>query len=351
MNPPAVPSDEATRLAKLNLLGIIYSPAEERFDRITSMACTVFGVPIALVSLVSEKCQWFKSAQGLTAAETSREISFCGHAILQDDTFVVPDASQHPDFADNPLVTGEPFIRFYAGHPLLYQGSAIGTLCLIDHKPRQLTPSELDSLRSLAAWAENELKTTALSEAQTQLLKELDESKRNRLLDPLTKVWNRSGMDKVMVGEMDRARSTQQRVALMLLEVDRYEDITKRHGSPAGDVVLQEVAKRIRSSVSASNVIVRYTEDRFLLFVADCREQTAKILAERILARVKADPIQAGKTKILVSLTIGVASAYAAGKLDTKALTDMGEAALAEANAAGGNCIRYNVKDWKPGGR
>lgn len=344
MKKPPFPPDEARRQAKLDSLGIIYSPAEERFDRITSVARTVFGVPIALVSLVSEKCQWFKSAQGITAAETPREISLCGHAILQDDTLVVPDASQDPDFADNPLVTGEPFIRFYAGHPLMYEGQAMGTLCIIDRVPRQLDPSELDTLRNLAAWAENELKTTALSEAQVQLLKKLDESNRNNLIDPLTRAWNRNGMDVLMHGEMDRARSLQQRVVLMMLEVDRYKDIYDRYGHHAGDVALKEIAQRIRASIRPFNVFVRYADDKFVLFMTDCREETAKILAERILSRVRVELIQAGKAKFNVSLTIGVASAFAAGKVDTEQLMELADEALREARAAGHNCIRFKSK-------
>lgn len=341
MKPPLLPSDESIRLAKLNSLGIIYSPAEERFDRITKMARTVFGVPIALISLVSEKCQWFKSAQGLTAAETPREISLCGHAILQDDTFVVPDASQHPDFSDNPLVTGEPFIRFYAGHPLKYEGSAMGTLCIIDRVPRQLSPSELETLRGLAAWAENELKTSALSEAQTQMLKELTETKRIALIDPLTKVWNRNGMDVLMHREIERARRQQQRVVLMMLDVDHYKDVNDRHGHQAGDVALKEIAQRIRSSVRPSDVIVRYGGDEFLLFAADCPDETAKILAQRILSRVRDEPIEAGTAKFNVSVTIGVSSAVATQELDAERLKKLADEALYDAKAAGRNCVRF----------
>lgn len=341
MKKPPIPPDEAIRLAKLDSLGIIYSPAEERFDRITKMARTVFGVPIALVSLVSEKCQWFKSAQGITAAETPREISLCGHAILRDDTFVVEDASKDPDFADNPLVTGEPFLRFYAGHPLKYEGSAMGTLCIIDRVPRQLTPSELETLRSLAAWAENELKTSALSESQTQLLKELNETKRIALVDPLTKVWNRTGMDVLIHRELERARRQRHRVVMMMLDVDYFKQVNDQHGHAAGDVTLKEIAQRIRSSVRPSDVIVRYGGDEFLLFATDCPDETAKILAERILSRVRDEPIEAGQAKFNVSLTLGVSSAVATTELDPERLKKLADEALYVAKEAGRNCVRF----------
>lgn len=349
MRTPPLPSDKSSRLAKPEAPGII-SPAEDRFDRITSVARTVFGVPVALISLMAERCQWFKSAQGATAAATPREIAFSGQAILQEDTFVVSDASKHPEFAGHPLVTGKPGIRFYAGHPVKFEGSLLGTLCIIDRVARQLSPSERNTLRSLAGWVESELTVTALSEAQGRLLKELNEAKRTALIDPLTKTWNRRGMDVVMHGEMDRARSSQQRVGLMVLEVDQSKDINAQYGNQVRDLMLKKIAQRIRSSVRPSNVIVRYGDHKFLLFVGDCREKTGKILSERIVARVRNEPIRLGKAKIDVSLTIGVASAYAAGKMDTEELSEMADGALREARAAGGNCIRFKAKNWKPGG-
>ena len=152
MKIPPIPPEEEERLHKLNSLGILYTPAEYRFDRITKIAKETFNVPMALISLVDEECQWFKSAQGLTVNETPRAISFCGHAILGDHTLVISDTLDDPDFSDNPLVTEDPFIRFYAGQPLHYEGYKIGTLCIIDTKPRKLTSSDLDTLRSLASW-------------------------------------------------------------------------------------------------------------------------------------------------------------------------------------------------------
>ena len=115
MKAPETPADEAKRLATLRALGVLDTAAEERFDRLTRMAKRLFRVPIALVSLVDENRQWFKSCMGLATNETSRDISFCGHAILGDDIFIIPDTLADARFADNPLVVGEPYIRFYAG--------------------------------------------------------------------------------------------------------------------------------------------------------------------------------------------------------------------------------------------
>jgi PAS domain S-box-containing protein len=161
-----IPPDESQRLAALRALAILDTPAEERFDRITRTAQRVFDVPIAVISLIDVNRQWFKSCQGLDASETSRDISFCAHAILNDDVLVIPDATTDIRFMDNPLVTGEPYIRFYAGHPLTGPGGAkVGTLCLVDRRPRQMTADDLRALHDVAMWAQNELNTTELSEA------------------------------------------------------------------------------------------------------------------------------------------------------------------------------------------
>lgn len=163
---PPIPENEAERLASLCALDILDTPAEERFDRITRIARRLFDVPIALISLVDADRQWFKSSQGLPVSETPRNISFCGHAILGPDTFYVPDALHDPRFVDNPLVTGDPNIRFYAGAPLEVSAELrIGTLCIIDSRPRKLSAQDLDDLRQLADWAQDEVGMMRLGHA------------------------------------------------------------------------------------------------------------------------------------------------------------------------------------------
>ena len=156
--PAPMPENETQRQAALNQLGILDTGQEERFDRITRIAAEAFDVPIALVSLVDSDRQWFKSCVGLDVKETPRDMAFCAHAILENEVLVVPDALLDPRFADNPLVTGDPHVRFYAGYPLqLADGHCIGTLCLIDTRPRQLDDGKINMLRDLGHLAETEL--------------------------------------------------------------------------------------------------------------------------------------------------------------------------------------------------
>jgi len=150
MQPHELPSNEPLRLSALYDYGLLDSDQESVFDELTELAASICDVPIALITLVDESRQWFKARVGLDTQETTRSVAFCTHAILQPDMFIVPDALQDPRFADNPLVTGAPYIRFYAGAPLFSpEGYGLGTLCVIDTKPRVLTEKQLTSLAIL----------------------------------------------------------------------------------------------------------------------------------------------------------------------------------------------------------
>jgi GAF domain-containing protein len=152
------PGNEVERLHALRALLLLDTPPEERFDRIAGFAASEFDVPMAMVSLVDEDRQWFKAQVGLSLCETARDQSFCGHAILSPATLVVPDTALDPRFADNPFVTGEPFVRFYAGAPLsLPGGHAVGTLCIMDTQPRQMDRTDLAILGALRALVVEEL--------------------------------------------------------------------------------------------------------------------------------------------------------------------------------------------------
>ncbi len=179
MQTPPKPPNENLRLQALIDTGLLDSIPEERFDRLTRFAQQLFQVPIALVSLVDSERQWFKSKQGLGACETGRDISFCGHAILGEDIFEIPNTCLDPRFSDNPLVTGPPDIRFYAGAPISIKNNInIGTLCIIDTEPRVLNEEQRQSLRDLANCVSNEIYSHYKKENDEKL-----KTERRRLAD------------------------------------------------------------------------------------------------------------------------------------------------------------------------
>lgn len=182
MQAPIIPDYEPERLISLYNLGLLDSQPEERFDRITRLAKSYFDFPIVLISLVDKDRQWFKSTVGIEAKELPRDTSFCGHAILQEAVFRIPDARLDPRFADNPFVVGAPHIRAYYGIPLRApDGFRVGTLCLVDHKPRHLSDEQIDALRDMAKMVEDKL-------ALNNILRQAKlAEKRQRRLDAILK--------------------------------------------------------------------------------------------------------------------------------------------------------------------
>ncbi|MBD2655356.1 GAF domain-containing protein [Synechocystis sp. FACHB-383] len=163
MQEAAIPSNEQQRLAHLQNLNILDTPSDEKFERITRLLCRVLDMPVAAISLVDENRQWFKSIRGSDLTETPRGISFCAHTILEDRTLIIPDALSDPRFADNPLVIDSPHIRFYAGHPLkMLDNIHVGTLCVYDTKPREMSDDDIQFLEDLSVTVANELKAYML---------------------------------------------------------------------------------------------------------------------------------------------------------------------------------------------
>lgn len=162
----ALPSDEEARLAAVHRLGLLDTPEEERFDRHARIAAAALDAPIALVTLIDRDRQWYKSHYGFDFSETSRDVGFCSHAILESAPLVVNDTLRDDRFADNPVVLGEPHVRFYAGIPLhAADGARVGAFCIVDHKPRQLSPAQLRMLQDIARLVEEELEPRATAAA------------------------------------------------------------------------------------------------------------------------------------------------------------------------------------------
>ena len=265
MKNPEIPQNEAERLHALRALQLLDSTHEERFDRVTRMARWLFGVPISLVSLIDEDRQWFKSAQGLDATETSREISFCGHAINQDGLFIVPNALDDERFHDNPLVTSGPNIRFYAGCPLkLRQGVNIGTLCLIDSKPREMDEEDRKLLEDLGEMIEQEIKSIQLA-----------------ALDSLTAISNRRGFMTLVDHSLKVCRRNKLPMSILLFDLNKFKAINDTYGHHEGDAALIAFAQIMLESFRDCDVIARLGGDEFVVMLLDSTQEGVGIVLDR----------------------------------------------------------------------
>ncbi|WP_282167261.1 sensor domain-containing diguanylate cyclase [Shewanella japonica] len=294
-----IPENDAARLATLRNLNVLDTAAEERFDRITRLAKRLFSVSICLVSLIDENRQWFKSCQGLVANETPRDISFCGHAIQYSEAFVITDASKDARFSDNPLVTQAPHIRFYAGHPLtMPNGMRVGTLCIIDDKPKELDKDEMLALQDLAEMVVSEL----ISIQQTTL-------------DQLTGISNRRGFEvlaKQALSTWDRNHIDS---CLVFFDLDYFKEINDNHGHEAGDRALNQFAQLLTSEFRDSDVIARFGGDEFLVLFSECSKGQVDVALARFQTALNTHNSQS-EDVFELAYSVGVATRHANQKLD-----------------------------------
>jgi len=307
---PELPTNEAERLHALRSLQILDTSHEERFDRVTRMAKRMFGVEISLVSIIDEDRQWFKSKQGLDASETPRDISFCGHAINEDGLFIIPNAIEDERFADNPLVTGAPNIRFYAGYPLkLRQGVNLGTLCLIDSKPQHLDEDDKQLLNDLGAMIEQEIRSIQLA-----------------TLDELTLISNRRGFLTLADHAQKVCRRKKFPMSMILFDLNKFKPINDTFGHHEGDFALKQFAEVMRTVFRESDVVGRLGGDEFVAMLTDADDEQIAIVLNRFKAEMDAVNKAINKP-YLIEYSAGVASF----PYDTeKSLEEM----IAEADAA-----------------
>lgn len=349
-----LPANEAERLAALRRYDILDSGAEQAYDDLTRLAAHIAGTPIALISLIDRDRQWFKSKVGLEATETPRDAAFCAHAILRPgDTLVVPDATRDRRFADNPLVTGAPAIRFYAGAPLVTpEGQALGTLCVIDSQPRQLSEEGLAALEVLSRQvvAQFELRRTArelheqlanrevylaqLEDYQKQLSEENRELQRASLIDALTRIGNRAALDLRLDEEIARAQRHGTALSLLLADADHFKQYNDTWGHPAGDVVLQMLAQVLRRRTRASDFVARYGGEEFAVLLPTTDRDSARRVAEQIRVAVEATGFPERK----VTISAGVAT-FGGSIRDRESLLRAADEALYAAKRGGRNRV------------
>lgn len=311
---PAIPADEKRRLQTLREMKLLDTPPEERFDRVTRLAKQVFSTSIALVSLVDADRQWFKSRQGLDAEETPRDISFCGHAILDDKIMVVNDAVEDQRFCDNPLVCGNPNIRFYAGYPLAApDGSRVGTLCVIDQNPKDVSAEQLQLLRELGRMVEEELIAAD-----------------NSTVDPVTGLSNRNGFLAIADHLLSMCKRNEQPATLLMFHLKNLQTIESNAGRPEGDTAAIELAHLLMAVFRNSDIVARLDLDLFCVLLAGTDLDSADPARYRFDEQLSERNRECGERPEL-QLDMHVVAFKKGRHGDTDALLQDGEARIIEA--------------------
>lgn len=259
------PKDEEERLKTLHNLDILDTLAEERFDRITRIAKQLFDVPIALVSLVDNDRQWFKSKQGLSVNETPREVAFCSHTILFDKIMMVEDTMKDDRFHDNPLVTRDPKIRSYMGCPLKIEGYNIGTFCLIDTKERTFTDSEKLTARDLADLVQSEINSLHISTT-----------------DELTSLTNRRGFKLIASHVFSYCLREKKPLTLLYFDLNKFKKINDDFCHAEGDTVLKAFAQALCQGFRNMDIIARLGGDEFCILCPGLHQEEMPKLLSRL---------------------------------------------------------------------
>ena len=324
MKSPELPKNEAQRVKTLKSLNILDTLPEERFDRLTRMSKRLFDVPIALVSLVDENRQWFKSCMGLDVSETPRDISFCGHAILGSEVFVIPDATKDLRFADNPLVADAPDIRFYAGCPLKsLNGSSLGTLCIIDREPREFSKEDIEALKDLAAMVEQELDAVQMA-----------------TLDELTKISNRRGFMQLAEHYLNFAMRHEISASLVFVDLNDFKPINDKFGHAEGDRALVTFADQMQKTFRQTDLFARLGGDEFVILFSNA----AGNYAEEIMNKFERSINEYNK---VAKRGYDLSFSYGVVEFDKESHKSV-DALLAEGDALMYECKKQSREDAKP---
>ncbi|WP_221936891.1 sensor domain-containing diguanylate cyclase [Mycolicibacterium sp. 018/SC-01/001] len=319
-----VPANEGKRMQVLADYNILDSLPEQAYDDFAKLASAICGTPIALITLLDDDRQWFKANVGLDVSETPRSQAFCAHAIMDPgDVMTVEDATLDQRFAANPLVTGDPGIRFYAGAPLVAPtGEALGTICVIDRAPRSLSETQREALeilsreiivqlelrRSIAtleqAVLDQEKYVELLQEYQRDIEKVRMHLESQSVTDVLTGVKNRRSFDLTVEEEFMRAQARQTNLALLMIDVDNFKSFNDGFGHPAGDEVLRSLAQLLQSEMRETDSLFRYGGEEFAVVLPETTCKGAFVLAERFRRTVQRAPWP----KRGITISIGVAA-------------------------------------------
>lgn len=330
------------RLSEIHTSELFYTPIEERFERITRIARSALRVPVAAISVLKPDKQWFKSISGWSISELSTDMTMCASTIESNELTVIADTTADHRFADHPLVAGKPNFRFYAGFPLVgVDGQIIGTFCVMDVKPRNATPAERQLVRDLAALAQLELATERLSDAQRELVSRLSVSRREAIIDPLTRLWNRRGTQMFLRNAMKQSDEQQQQMAIGCIDIDNFKRINDLHGHPIGDEALRKAAQVMTAMLRHDDVAGRFGGDEFLVLLPNTSEREAASILNRLRESIRATVVRTREGPVMMTVSVGYTMRQPGDTQTEEELIRSADDALADSKSAGRNQVQF----------
>ena len=335
-----IASTATIKLVNLPNAELVHTPLEERFERLTRLARRTLNVPVAGVMLRNGDKQWFKSIAGWNVAELPAHLTLCDWTLDERKLHVVPDMAADPRTAKHPYVTGSPMLRFYAGFPLYDRNAApTGSFCVFDTKPRELSPSDERTLLDLAELTQQELHAEDLSKIGAALGAKLSVARREAMMDPLTRLWNRRGANVLLKAALERADREHHPVGIALLDLDNFKRINDTYGHQTGDELLRKVGARLVGAVRGQDLAFRVGGDEFLLLMIDADAAVAKRIAERVRRTITDDAIPSRVGPLPASVSVGLTTRGPSEPLTVEQLLERADQALRRSKAAGRNRV------------
>jgi diguanylate cyclase (GGDEF)-like protein len=336
-----IASTATLKLAHLPMLDLFYTPLEERFERITRLTRRALNMPVAAITLLNSEKQWFKSVSGWAVTELSLEQSLCTRTIESEELVEIADMRADPRTAQHPLVVSPPRFRAYAGFPLIDgDGVAAGTLCVFDVKPHSLSRADKQCLADLAAITQRELADDHLRSVHAALTAKLSIARREAMMDPLTRLWNRRGammLLESMFQDADRRNAT---LALALLDLDSFKQVNDKLGHHIGDEVLRKIGARLVNGVRSGDVACRLGGDEFLLLMVDSDSVAAHKISERVRRIVMETPIPTRDGAVPMTASVGFVLRQPGDAASIEALLERADQALMASKNDGRNRVR-----------
>jgi diguanylate cyclase (GGDEF)-like protein len=331
-----IASTATIKLAQLAESTFFCTPIEERFERITRLARRALNVPVAAITFLNEEKQWFKSVAGWAITELPNTKSLCPITLAAGKMTIFEDTHRETNIRQHPLVTTGPHFRFYAGVPITDENEELcGTFCVFDQKPRQMSDADKDTLMDLAAITQREIAGERVKSIHSTLTAKLGIARRESMMDPLTRLWNRRGAAVLLKAGLDAVKEQNSTIGIAILDLDNFKHINDTYGHQIGDEVLRKSALRLIQSVRSDDAVCRIGGDEFLLIMKDCDSATARATTERIRRRIVEIPIPTRQGDITVSTSVGFAIRNGTENDSVDALIDRADQALLRSKSQG----------------